>query len=124
MSAEAIHEEDPRDPETILRDLPEREHTGFLAQYREAAHAATDDVAGYKQLQWLLEMWRVRANVLAKVLEQQPDYYEEQAVQFEAARDGVEGTPIEQVIADRHGIPLADAEAIWAEKVEAGRSGR
>ena len=40
MSAEPVHDEDPADPEIILRDLPEQERAQFLSQYHEAVDAA------------------------------------------------------------------------------------
>lgn len=40
MTAEPIHDEDPRDPEQILARLPERERDQFLRECRVAAKAA------------------------------------------------------------------------------------
>ena len=40
-------QEDPLDPERILRVLPDREHETFLAQYRQAVDGARDP-AGWK----------------------------------------------------------------------------
>jgi hypothetical protein len=58
MAAGAGPVEDPNDPETILRDLPERERTEFLRQYHQAV-AAAHDPAGYRRLQHLLHVWRL-----------------------------------------------------------------
>ena len=41
-------QEDPLDPERILRALPDREHETFLAQYRQAVDGAHDP-AGCKR---------------------------------------------------------------------------
>ncbi|RCG19148.1 hypothetical protein DQ384_38385 [Sphaerisporangium album] len=70
MSAQPVHHEDPRDPEVILRDLPERERAEFLRQYRAAVDAAHEP-AGYRELQRLLRHWS-----LAVVATNQPGYYE------------------------------------------------
>lgn len=84
MSAQPVHEEpDPRDPQVILERLPEREQERFLAQYTDAAHAAADDVAGYKRLQALLHRWSIRAQVVS-----QPGYYTEREERREAIQDG------------------------------------
>jgi len=56
-------------------------------------------------------MWRTRANVLAKVLEQRPDYYEEVAAAHQAVRDGTART-----------IPIEDAFPDWDERVAAARA--
>ena len=39
MSAGPVRDEEPSDPEVILRDLPERERAEFLRQYHEAVEA-------------------------------------------------------------------------------------
>ncbi len=62
--------EDPEDPRVILRDLPERERTRFLASYREAAAAAIDPV-GYGELRRTLHFWS-----LVVVATNSPGYYE------------------------------------------------
>ena len=53
-------QEDPLDPERILRVLPDREHETFLAQYRQAVDGARDP-AGWKDLQRFLRLWAGRA---------------------------------------------------------------
>ncbi|MFF4417443.1 DUF6247 family protein [Streptosporangium sp. NPDC001559] len=70
MSAQPV-EEDPQDPQVILRDLPARERTEFLRQYRAAAEAARDDVARYKDLNRLLYRWH-----LVVIATTRPGYYE------------------------------------------------
>jgi hypothetical protein len=63
-------QEDPLDPERILRALPERERETFLTQYRRAVDDAHDP-AGWKQLRRFLRLWAMRAIAVA-----QPGYYE------------------------------------------------
>jgi hypothetical protein len=70
MSAQPIHEEDPQDPQVILRDLPERERPVFLRQYQDAVDAAHNP-AGYKRLQRLLHAWSVKV-----IAVNTPGYYE------------------------------------------------
>jgi hypothetical protein len=79
MSAQPIEEHDPRDPEVILRSLPERERDEFLRQYHEAVDAAHDP-AGYKEFQKVLQTWS-----LAVVATNKPGYYEA----LEDAKNGV-----------------------------------
>ncbi len=79
MSAQPIEEHDPRDPQVILRALPERECDEFLQQYHDAVDAAHDP-AGYKQLQQVLHTWS-----LAVVATNKPGYYEA----LEDAKNGV-----------------------------------
>ena len=91
MSADPVRDEDPSDPEVILRDLPERERAEFLRQYHEAVEAARDP-AGYGRLRRLLHTWRLIA-----IAASQPGYYET----LEAVRDGVaRTTPAEEAIPD------------------------
>jgi hypothetical protein len=71
MSAELAQDEDPNDPEVILRDLPERERAEFLRQYHEAVDAAHDP-AGYRRLQRLLHAGR-----LTVIATSRAGYYEE-----------------------------------------------
>ncbi len=52
----ASPEEDPLDPQRILRELPERERENFLRQYREALDGARDPV-GWKHLRRILRLW-------------------------------------------------------------------
>lgn len=63
-------QEDPLDPERILRVLPDREHETFLAQYRRAVVGAHDP-AGWKQLQRFLRRWAGRA-----IAANRPGFYE------------------------------------------------
>lgn len=101
MSAEPVRDEDPSDPEAILRDLPERERTEFLRQYHEAVEAARDP-AGYRRLRRLLHTWR-----LVAIATSQPGYYEA----LKAVRDGVaRTTPAEEAIPD------------WQERLAAARA--
>jgi Family of unknown function (DUF6247) len=53
-------QENPLDPEHILRVLPDREREIFLAQYRRAVDDARDP-AGWKHLQRFLRLWAGRA---------------------------------------------------------------
>ncbi|MEV1175744.1 DUF6247 family protein [Nonomuraea sp. NPDC049784] len=71
MSAQPVHDEDPEDPQVILRDLPAQERPEFLRQYQEAAQAARDDPSKFRNLVRLLKHWR-----LAVVATNQPGYYE------------------------------------------------
>ena len=63
-------QEDPLDPERILRVLPDREHETFLAQYRRAVVGAHDP-AGWKHLQRFLRLWAGRA-----IAANRPGFYE------------------------------------------------
>lgn len=80
MTAQPIHEEDPRDPEQILARLPERERDQFLREYRAAAKAAAHEVWRYKELQTLLFRWHLIA-----IATRQPDYYQ----RLEEAKAGI-----------------------------------
>lgn len=82
MTAQPVHDEDPQDPQVILRELPERERPEFLRQYREAAQAALVNVAQYKALQRLLHRWS-----LVAIAANRPGYYEE----IEKAKAGLGG---------------------------------
>ncbi len=104
MSAQPVHQEDPRDPEVILRDLPAREHAQFLREYQAAADAARQDVARYKDLAGLLHRWS-----LIVVATNKPGYYEA----IDDVKRGVGHTvPIEQAIPD------------WEARVAAARAAR
>ncbi len=81
MSAQSI-EEDPQDPQVILRDLPARERPEFLRQYRAAVEAARDDVARYRDLGRLLRQWHMVVIATAR-----PGYYE--AIQQAKTEPGV-----------------------------------
>lgn len=111
-----MHEEDPRDPQVILARLPAREREFFLQRYREKAQAAVDDVAGFKQLQAFLHHYS-----LVAVATNKPGYYE--AIEEAKAGTGVT-YPIEEVIAERLGLTRDEAEAYWAERVDAARERR
>jgi hypothetical protein len=92
----------------ILRRLPEREREFFLLQYQAAVDEAHQPV-GYRRLQQFLHAWSLRA-----IAVNQPGYYEE----LEKVSGGTADTvAIEQVIADRYGVSLREAERIWARKV-------
>lgn len=80
LPAEPPHE-DALDPERILRALPERERTTFLAQYHRAVDAAHDP-ASWKELQRFLRLWAIRAIALTE-----PAYYEAR----DSARGGTGG---------------------------------
>lgn len=112
MSAQPIHEEDPCDPQVILRDLPEREHAVFLQRYREALDEAKDP-AGYKRLQRMLHMWSISARALSKALRENPSYYEDLAAETEGIRNGTIQT-----------IPIEDVFPDWPEYVAAARANR
>ena len=101
MSADPVRDENPSDPEVILRDLPERERAEFLRQYHEAVEAARDP-AGYGRLRRLLHTWRLIA-----IATSQPGYYEA----LKAVRDGVARTP-----------PAEEAIPDWQERLAAARA--
>ena len=65
-----VPREDPLDPESILRALPERERETFLAEYRRAVDGAHDP-AGWPELRRFLRLWAWRAIAVAE-----PGYYE------------------------------------------------
>jgi len=82
MSAQpAKHHEDPLDPQRILRELPDRERTNFLAAYREALDGARDP-AGWGQLRRVLRLWSGMVIATSR-----PGFYEAQ----EAALTGTGG---------------------------------
>jgi hypothetical protein len=103
MAAELIQDEDPNDPQVILRDLPERERAQFLHQYHEAVDAAHDP-AGYRSLRRLLYAWRLTA-----IATRSDGYYEE----LEAARNGTART-----------VPAEEAIPGWQERLAAARTSR
>jgi Family of unknown function (DUF6247) len=103
MAAELVRDEDPNDPEVILRDLPERERAQFLRQYHEAVDAAHDP-AGYRSLRRLLHAWRLTA-----IATRSDGYYEE----LEAVRNGSAST-----------VAAEDAVPGWHERLSAARSSR
>jgi Family of unknown function (DUF6247) len=63
-------QEDPLDPESILRALPERERETFLAEYRRAVDDARDP-ARWPELRRFLRLWTWRTVAVAE-----PGYYE------------------------------------------------
>jgi hypothetical protein len=73
--------EDPLDPLRILRELPSRERTNFLAAYREALDGARDP-AGWGQLRRVLRIWSGMVIAASR-----PGFYEAQ----EAALTGTGG---------------------------------
>jgi hypothetical protein len=103
MAAELVQDEDPNDPEMILRDLPEQERPQFLRQYHEAVDAA-HDLAGYRSLRRLLHAWRLTA-----IATKTDGYYEE----LDAVRSGSAQT-----------VPAEDAIPGWHERLAAVRARR
>jgi hypothetical protein len=98
MTAQPIAEEDPRDPQVILRDLPKAKRAAFLREYQDAVDAAHEP-AGYKRLQLVLQVWSLRV----RVYRQQPNYDEEVAAEVEAVRSGAVATMdfVEAINAER-----------------------
>ncbi|GAA0975936.1 hypothetical protein GCM10009555_034700 [Acrocarpospora macrocephala] len=96
MAALPVDAYDHDDPLEILRMLPRRFHEQFKAEYEPAA-AAAQRVQGYRQLQDLLRLWRLRA-----VAYSAPGFED----RFQAVRGAVrtcrlEGSvPIEEAIPD------------------------
>ncbi len=91
MSAQPVHQEDPEDPNEILRGLPKREREEFLRQYRAAAQAARDDITQYAALRRLLHRWS-----LVAIAANQPGYYEA----IEDAKAGTGSyTPLDKALA-------------------------
>ena len=74
-------QEDPLNPEQILRSLPDRERETFLAGYRRALDEARDP-SGWPELRRFLRLWAWRAIAVAE-----PGYYEDR----ERARAGTGG---------------------------------
>jgi hypothetical protein len=101
MSADLVEDQDPHDPQVILRDLPDQERGQFLQQYHEAVDAAHHP-AGYLQLQRLLRAWRLTVIATSRV-----GYYEE----LEAVRDGTART-----------MPADEAIPGWQERLAAARA--
>jgi hypothetical protein len=71
MTAQPIHEDDPRDPAVILGNLPPRERDRFLREYQTTAEAAAHEVWRYRELQEFLQRWRLLAEAYSK-----PDFRE------------------------------------------------
>ena len=84
--------EDPLDPESILRALPERERETFLAEYRRAMDGAHDP-AGWPELRRFLRLWAMRAVAVAE-----PGYYEA----WEHARAGTGGGMLLEDVIRQH----------------------
>jgi hypothetical protein len=70
LPANPPQQENPLDPERILRSLPERERETFLAEYRRAVDEARDP-ARWSELRRFLRLWAWRAVAVAE-----PGYYE------------------------------------------------
>ena len=82
MSAQpAEYYEDPLDPQRIVRELPDRERTNFLADYRAALDGARDP-AGWGHLRRILRLWSRMV-----IATNRPGFYEAQ----EAALTGTGG---------------------------------
>ena len=65
LPADPSLQEDPLDPERILRSLPERERETFLAEYRRAVEKARDP-ARWSELRRFLRLWAWRAVAVAE----------------------------------------------------------
>lgn len=85
-----------RDPERILRELPEREREGFLRAYREAMQDAAADVVRWKELQNLLRLWSLRV-----IATNRSGYYEGLEAARQPVRDGDGSMPLEEYLASR-----------------------
>jgi hypothetical protein len=96
MNAQPVPEHDPDDPVEILRVLPERLHTQFLAEYTAAAEDARR-VEGFRALHDLLRLWRLTAAAYSE-----PGFEARLAIVRDSVRDGsLEGSvPIEEVVPD------------------------
>jgi len=81
-----------RDPEAILRSLPEAERESFLREYRAALDAA-HEVWRYRQLQEVLTRWN-----LVALTTSQPGYAEALA---EARSTATPGVTIDEITARR-----------------------
>jgi hypothetical protein len=77
----AEYYEDPLDPQRIVRELPDRERTNFLADYRAALDGARDP-AGWGHLRRILRLWSRMV-----IATNRPGFYEAQ----EAALTGTGG---------------------------------
>jgi Family of unknown function (DUF6247) len=88
LPADPPQQEDPLNPERILRSLPERERETFLAEYRRAVDDARDPTR-WPELRRFLRLWAWRAVAVTE-----PGYYEA----WDGARTGTGG-----------GMLLADA---------------
>jgi Family of unknown function (DUF6247) len=70
LPADPPHQEDPLDPERILRALPGHERETFLAEYSRTVDNARDP-AGWPELRRFLRLWSFRA-----IAVHQPGYHE------------------------------------------------
>jgi hypothetical protein len=73
LPAELSHE-DPCDPFRILADLPARERSTFLSEYRRRAEDAARDPEQWAELNRFLRLWSVRVIAVNR-----PGFYESQA---------------------------------------------
>jgi hypothetical protein len=123
MSAQPVHEEDPRDPRdprAILADLPEHARPNFLAQYRAAVETAQDP-ARYAELKTLLRIWAVRVKVYRK----HPNYDEEAEARSAEVRSGAAATvSMEEALAFGYGITIEEATEKWEQARAEARAGR
>jgi hypothetical protein len=76
-------QEDPLDPERILRVLPDPERETFLKQYRRVVDGARDP-AGWKHLQRFLRLWAGRA-----ISANRPGFYEARARALAGTGEGM-----------------------------------
>ena len=106
-----------RDPQVIMRRLPEEERDYFLARYRTVASAAVEHETGYKALQRFLDVWRIGARA------QRPSSGEVEA-RVQEIRDGAPTVPIEDVFPRLLGMSRAEAVAWWQQRVEQAVEGR
>jgi hypothetical protein len=90
MPAEQPHE-DPRDPQVILRNLPEREQDTFRTEYRRRADAAARDPREWAELDRFLKLWSMRVTVVNR-----PGFYEAQAA---ADAGTARGMSLDEVVA-------------------------
>jgi hypothetical protein len=94
MSGEVtVPHDDPLDPQRIISELPDREHAGFLAAYREALDGARDP-AGWANLTRTLRAWKAIAAAAAR-----PGFYKAQETAL--ARSGP-GMLLEDYLRQRH----------------------
>jgi hypothetical protein len=83
VSAQPVEQDDPLDPQRILRELPERERAEFLAAYQEAVDGAHDP-AGWKNLTRVLRVWHAMA-----IATNRPGFYDRQEAALNGTGDGV-----------------------------------
>ncbi|GLZ04839.1 hypothetical protein Acsp03_23050 [Actinomadura sp. NBRC 104412] len=100
VTAEPL-ENNPLDPEDILRRLPQDERERFIRDYRSALDAA-HELWRYQQLQDVLRLWHLRATAYAS-----PDF----AQRAEQARSGDPSAF----------VPASEAIPGWAERTDGAR---